>query len=129
METKKNYETVFILTPVLSDDQMKDTAAKFSAFLKDNDADIVNEESWGLKKLAYPIGHKTNGFYHLVEFSAEPELIDRLETEFRRDERVMRFLTVSLDKYALEYAEKRRRGAFKKDKKKERDAAQTETAN
>ena len=125
METKNNYETVFILTPVLSDDQMKDTAAKFSAFLKENDADIVNEESWGLKKLAYPIGHKTTGFYHLVEFAAEPELIDRLETEFRRDERVIRFLTVSLDKYALEYAEKRRRGAFNKDKKQTNEEAQS----
>jgi small subunit ribosomal protein S6 len=112
-----SYETVFILTPVLSDDQMKDTAAKFFTFLKENGADVVNEESWGLKKLAYPIGNKTTGFYHLVEFAAEPDLINRFETEFRRDERVMRFLTVSLDKFALEYAEKRRRGAFNKDKK------------
>ena len=120
-----NYETVFILTPVLSDEQMKDTAAKFSDFLKENDADIVNEESWGLKKLAYPIGHKTTGFYHLVEYAAAPELIDRLETEFRRDERVMRFLTVSLDKYAMEYAEKRRRGDFKKDKKQPKEEAKS----
>lgn len=127
--TKKNYETVFILTPVLSDDQMKDTAAKFFTFLRDNDADIVNEENWGLKKLAYPIDRKSNGFYHLVEYAAEPDLIDRLETEFRRDERVIRFLTVSLDKYALEYAEKRRRGAFKKDKKKDTETAAPAAAN
>jgi len=118
MEFKKNYETVFILTPVLSDDQMKDTAAKFSAFLKEHGADVINEESWGLKKLAYPINHKTTGFYHLAEFVAEPSLVDALETEYRRDERVMRFLTVALDKHAVEYNERRRRGDFKKDKSK-----------
>ena len=118
MEFKKNYETVFILTPVLSDDQMKDAAAKFSTFLKEHDVDVINEESWGLRKLAYPINHKTTGFYHLLEFAAEPSIVDTLETEYRRDERVMRFLTVALDKHAVDYNERRRRGDFKKDKTK-----------
>nr|WKN34978.1 30S ribosomal protein S6 [Tunicatimonas sp. TK19036] len=118
MEFKKNYETVFILTPVLSDDQMKDAAAKFSTFLKEHDVEVINEESWGLKKLAYPINHKTTGFYHMLEFVADPSIVDTLETEYRRDERVMRFLTVALDKHAVDYNERRRRGDFKKDKNK-----------
>lgn len=112
----KSYETVFILTPVLSDAQMKDTADKFKKYLADNGAKIVNEENWGLKKLAYEIQHKTTGFYHLVEFDAEPTLVAGLETEFRRDEKVMRFLTTALDKYAVEYNKKRRKGEFRKDK-------------
>ena len=116
----KNYETVFILTPVLSDEQMKDTVQKFIKILKDGKAKIINEEQWGLKKLAYPIQHKSTGFYNLVEFEADPELVSKFETEFRRDEKIMRFLTVSLDKHALAYNEKRRKGAFnKKDKKEE----------
>ena len=113
-----NYETVFILTPVLSEDQMKDAAAKFSTFLKEHDVEVINEESWGLKKLAYPINHKTTGFYHMLEFVADPSIVDTLETEYRRDERVMRFLTVALDKHAVDYNERRRRGDFKKDKNK-----------
>lgn len=112
-----NYETVFILTPVLSDDQMKDTVDKFTKILKDNGANLINVEQWGLKKLAYPIQHKSTGFYNLVEFEATPETIATLETEFRRDEKVMRFLTVSLDKHAIAYNEKRRKGEFRKDKK------------
>ena len=112
----KSYETVFILTPVLSDAQMKDTADKFKKYLVDNGAKIVNEESWGLKKLAYEIQHKTTGFYHLVEFDAEPTMVAALETEFRREEKVMRFLTTVLDKYAVEYNKKRRKGEFRKDK-------------
>lgn len=108
----KNYETVFILTPVLSEAQMKDTVEKFKKVLTDGGAEMINEENWGLKKLAYPISHKTTGFYNLFEFKANPELIAALETEFRRDETVMRFLTVSLDKHAIEYNEKRRRGEF-----------------
>ena len=103
------YETVFILTPVLSDDQTKETVDKFKKVLTDNGAEIVNEEAWGLKKLAYQIEKKTSGFYFLVEFKAEPEVIKTLETSFRRDEKVIRFQTVKLEKYAIEYAEKRRK--------------------
>lgn len=112
-----NYETVFILTPVLSDTQMKDAVDKFKAVLTDNGADMVNEENWGLKKLAYPIQHKTTGFYQYFEFKAAPGVISALETEFRRDEKVMRFLTVALDKHAVEYNNKRRKGEFNKKEK------------
>ncbi|MBR1882690.1 MAG: 30S ribosomal protein S6 [Muribaculaceae bacterium] len=102
------YETVFILTPVLSDDQMKEAVEKFKTVLTDNGATIVNEENWGLRKLAYPIQKKTTGFYNLLEFEAEPTIAAKLETAYRRDERVIRFLTFHLDKYAAEYAVKRR---------------------
>jgi small subunit ribosomal protein S6 len=116
-----NYETVFILNPVLSEDQMKDTVQKFVKVLTDRGAEIINQEQWGLRKLAYPIQHKTTGFYNLVEFRTNPDAIAALETEFRRDEAVMRFLTVALDKHAVEYNEKRRSGAFKKEKKKAKE--------
>jgi len=102
------YETVFILTPVLSDVQMKEAVEKFTKVLTDNGAAIVNEENWGLRKLAYPIQKKSTGFYTLLEFEGEPTLVKKLETAFRRDERVLRFLTFRLDKYAAEYAVKRR---------------------
>ena len=102
------YETVFILTPVLSDEQAKETVAKFVTLLKNNGAEIINEENWGLKKMAYPIEKKSTGFYNLVEFKAEPTVVNTLETGYRRDERVIRFMTVKLDKYAAQYAEKRR---------------------
>ena len=102
------YETVFILTPVLSDVQMKETVEKFKGILTAAGAEIVNEENWGLKKLAYPIEKKSTGFYNLLEFKAEPTVVDKLEIGFRRDERVIRFLTVKLDKFAAAYAEKRR---------------------
>ena len=102
------YETVFILTPVLSDDQTKETVEKFKKVLTDNGAEIVNEEAWGLKKLAYQIEKKTSGFYFLLEFEAEPVIVKTLETAYRRDEKVIRFQTVKLDKFAAEYAEKRR---------------------
>jgi small subunit ribosomal protein S6 len=109
-----NYETVFILTPVLSEVQMKDTVEKFKKVLTDHKAEIINTENWGLKKLAYPMTGKSTGFYNLIEFTAEPSVIAILELEFRRDEKVMRFLTTVLDKDAVEYNVKRRSGAFKK---------------
>ncbi len=104
----KNYETVFIMTPVLSDDQMKETVGKFQKLLKDKGAEIIHEDHWGLRKLAYPIQKKTSGFYHLIEFKSEGSLINELEVAFKRDERILRFLSVSLDKHAVAYNEKKR---------------------
>ena len=109
------YETVFILTPVLSDEQMKETAAKFKKVLTDKGAEIVNEEAWGLKKMAYAIDKKSTGFYCLIEFKGEPSIVNTLETGYRRDEKVIRYMTVRLDKYAAQYAEKRRNKLGKKE--------------
>ncbi|MDR2854528.1 MAG: 30S ribosomal protein S6 [Prevotellaceae bacterium] len=103
-----HYETVFILTPVLSDSQMKEAVDKFKAVLTENGSTITHEENWGLRKLAYPIQKKNTGFYALVQFDAEPEVVALLETQYRRDERVLRFLTFRLDKYAYEYSQKRK---------------------
>ena len=102
------YETVFILTPVLSDDQMKEAVEKFKGILTKNGAEIINEELWGMKKLAYPIEKKSTGFHVLVEFKAEPTVIKTLEVNYRRDERVIRYITIKNEKYAAQYAEKRR---------------------
>ena len=103
-----HYEAVFILTPVLSEPQMKEAVSKFSDLLTQNGGTVIEREEWGLRKLAYPIQGKTTGFYALLQFDVEPSVIATLETEFRRDERVIRFLTVKMDKYAQAYAEKRR---------------------
>ena len=102
-----HYETAFILTPVLSENQMKEAVDKFEKLLVDNGATISNREEWGLKRLAYPIQGKTTGFYALLQFDAEPSVIATLETAYRRDEKVVRFLTFRLDKYAYEYSQKR----------------------
>ena len=99
------YETVFILTPVLSDEQMKEAVKKYAG------AEIVHEENWGMKKLAYPIQKKSTGFYQLIEYKAEGNVIADVETELKRDERILRFLTVKLDKHAIAYNEKKRKKA------------------
>lgn len=102
------YETVFIMTPVLSDEQMKETVNKYQSFLQEKGAEIVHVDNWGLKKFAYPIQKKASGFYHLIEFKAEGNVIAELETAYKRDEKVLRFLTVALDKFAIAYNEKKR---------------------
>lgn len=103
------YETVFILNPVLSEEQIRETVDKFTGYLESRGAEIINKENWGLKKLAYPIEKKKSGFYNFIEFTAPTEVIDNYEVELKRDERIMRFLTVKNEKYAIEYAEKRRK--------------------
>jgi len=102
------YETVFIMTPVLSEPQMKEAVDKFKNFLKEHKAKLVHEEEWGLKKLAYPIQKKSSGFYQVLEFDADSQIIGEFETELIHDERIIRFLTVKLDKYAVAYNEKKR---------------------
>jgi small subunit ribosomal protein S6 len=113
------YEAVFIMTPVLSDEQMKETVAKYQKFIQDKGAEIVFEDNWGLKKLAYPIQKKSTGFYHLIEFRDEGEIIRDLEVTFKRDERILRFLTVKLDKHAIAYNEKKRRKNAQEEKPQE----------
>jgi small subunit ribosomal protein S6 len=109
----KQYETVFIATPVLSEQQMKEAVAKYTKLITDNGGEVVYEEDWGLRQLAYPIQHKTSGFYYLIQFKAEPTFVETLETQYFRDERIIRFLTVALDKDAVEYAERRRQNRGK----------------
>ncbi len=102
------YETVFIITPVLSEQQMKEAVQKFRALIVEEGGEVVHEEDWGLRKLAYPIQKKSTGFYNLIEFKANAEFINKLEVEYRRDERIIRFLTFRMDKYSVGYANKKR---------------------
>jgi small subunit ribosomal protein S6 len=105
------YETVFIMTPVLSEEQMKEAVKKFKDYLINKGAEIVFEDNWGMRKLAYPIQKKSTGFYFLLEYKAEGSIIGDMEVAFKRDERIMRFLTVKLDKHAIAYNEKKRKKA------------------
>ena len=110
----KNYETVFILNPALSEEQVQNSVDKYEKYLKSNGAKIINKEIWGLKKLAYTIENKNSGFYNLIEYSAPADLVSSIELDFTRDETVMRYLTVTLDKHAIAWAEKRRNRSTKK---------------
>ncbi len=110
----KQYETVIVLTPVLLQEQVDEAVAKYRKFLSDNGAVIVHENNWGLRKLAYPIQKKNTGFYFLFEFQSDPMLIAKMEVEYKRDERIMRFLTISLDKHAVAYNERKRKNAAQK---------------
>ena len=108
----KSYETMFVLTPILSEEQLQEIIDKFRKFLQAKNAEIVHEDKIGLKKLSYPIQRKSTGFYHLFEFRATPTVIGALETEYRREEKIIRFLTMSLDKHGVEYNEKKRSGIW-----------------
>jgi small subunit ribosomal protein S6 len=113
----KDYESVIIITPVLSEEQLKDTVSKFRNMIKEETGELVHEENWGLTKLAYPIDKKTTGFYHIFEFKALPDFITKFELAFRRDERIMRYLTTALDKHAVIYNQRKRNGEFNQNKK------------
>ncbi len=104
----QHYETVFILNPVLSESQIEETVKKYQKYITSAKGEIIDTENWGLKKLAYPINKKKSGFYQLIEFSSEGDIVSDLELQFRRDEKVLRYLTVKLDKYALAWSQKRR---------------------
>ena len=115
----RHYETVFILSPVLSSDQIKAAIDKYRSFLVGRNATITYEEEMGLRPLTYPIKHKKSGVYHLIEFVSDPALIKELEVTYARDEDVLRFLTFALDKHALAHNIARRSDGEKKESKKE----------
>ena len=120
------YETVFIMTPVLSAEQVAETVKKYRAIITSNGGKIVHEDAWGLKKLAYPIQKKTSGFYHLIEWEAAGTAVLPFETEFRRDERIMRFLTTAMDKHHITYAQSRRDKSNRKEEAPAKEEASTE---
>lgn len=110
----RNYETTFVLTPVLSAEQAQTVIDKFRHLLQEKKADIVHEDKIGLKKLAYPIQNKSMGVYHLFEFTATPAIVMALETAYRREETILRFLTITLDKHGVAYNTQKRSGGWEK---------------
>jgi len=125
MKQNVGYETVFILTPVLSDEQTKEAIDFYRKTLKESGAKITNEEHWGLRKLAYPIQKKSTGFYHVIQFESPGSILKDLEITYHRDERILRYLTVSLDKHAIAYLEKRKAKFGKKESKPEKSKAES----
>lgn len=108
MQQRHNYESTYILSPDLSVDDYTKLIEKFNRILTENGAEIINQEIWGHKKLAYPIKKKNTGYYCFTEFSGPMDLVHKIEREYQYDERILRYLTVSLDKDALAYNNKRR---------------------
>ena len=119
-----NYEVTFIVDPVLSGDEIKSTAQIYENLLKDAGYSITHIEEMGLRQLAYPINKKYSGIYYSIEFSGETgTIVPTLELALSRDERIMRFLTVKLDKYGVKYNEDKRAGKIGKAKKIEKKSA------
>jgi small subunit ribosomal protein S6 len=111
-----HYETVIIFSPLLSDDDVKREVSKYTKMVTDAGAAILEERQLGLRPLAYLIQAKSNGIYYIMEFSGPGTLHQKLEVEFKRDDNIMRWLTVKLDKYGVEYNDKRRKGLVGKKK-------------
>ncbi|HEY9362611.1 MAG TPA: 30S ribosomal protein S6 [Chitinophagaceae bacterium] len=105
-----NYELMVIFTPVLSDEEFKTALKKYTTFVTDNGGEIVAENPWGLKSLAYPVDKKTTGLYWVFEFRASSDFNEKLKIQLLRDEAVLRHLLCKLDKYAVEYNAKKRSG-------------------
>ena len=105
-----NYELMVIFTPVLSEEDYKAAQKKYAALVKDNGGEIVHDNPWGLKSLAYPIQKKTTGLYWVLEFTAPSDFNEKLNIQIRRDESVLRFMATRLDKYAVEYNARKKSG-------------------
>lgn len=123
----KHYELIVIFTPILSDDDLKKTIKHYADFVKQQGGEMVHEETWGLRQLAYPIDKKTTGIYHLYEFKAPGDTIEKMEVQFGRDDQIMRFVFTKLDKYAVEYNERRRQKLSKKEQEKDTEETKAVT--
>jgi small subunit ribosomal protein S6 len=111
----RHYETTFIIDPVLSGDEIKQTAQMYMDFLKEQGCEVVQVEDMGVLELAYPINKRTSGAYMYVEYTATTgECIDKLELAFRRDDNILRYLTVAVDKHRAQYNQDKRAGKFEK---------------
>ena len=105
-----NYELMVIFTPVLSEDEFRSAQRKFADLITEAGGEVVNSNPWGLKSLAYPIQKKTTGIYWVAEFRVPSDFNEKLKIQLLRDEQVLRFMMTKLDKYAVEYNQKKRSG-------------------
>jgi small subunit ribosomal protein S6 len=105
-----NYELMVIFTPVLSEEDFKAAQKKYASFVKENGGEVVHENPWGLKSLAYPIAKKTTGLYFVMEYKAPSTFNEKLKIQLLRDESVLRHMFTALDKYAVEYNTRKRSG-------------------
>ena len=106
-----NYELMVIFTPVLSEEEFKSAQKKFTDIITENGGEMVNSNPWGLKSLAYPIQKKTTAIYWVSEFRAQSDFNEKLKIQLLRDEQVLRFMQTKLDKYAVEYNNRKKSGA------------------
>jgi small subunit ribosomal protein S6 len=106
----KHYELMIIYTPVLSADELKSSTQNLVSFIKANGGEIIADDIIGLKTLAYPIQKKTTGLYYLVEYATTGSINQKLETQMNRDETILRHMITVLDKHAIAYNDRRRKG-------------------
>lgn len=104
----QNYELMLIFTPILSEEDFKAAQKKFTTMITDNGGELVNENPWGLRSLAYPIQKKTTGLYTVIEYTAPTDVNAKVELQMNRDENVMRYMLTKLDKFAVAYNERKR---------------------
>jgi small subunit ribosomal protein S6 len=109
---------------VLSSDEIQATAQTYLDMLTTEGSTIIFKNEMGLKQLAYPINKRSSGVYFCFEFQAEDgTVIPKAELALTRDERIMRFLTVRLDKYGVKYNQDKRDGKIGTRKRPEKPAA------
>lgn len=114
----KNYEVTFIVDPVLSGDEIETTAQTYVNYLEKVGCHIVHVDKMGLRTLAYEIKRRSSGVYFCIEFqSPDGEFMDDFELALRRDERLLRFLTIALDKFGVKYNDDKRNGLIGKKKR------------
>ncbi len=120
----RHYELTFIVDPVLSSEDIQSIRKTYEDLIKKQGCTIVHVDEMGLKQLAYPINKRNSGVYYTIEFAAENGAgIAPVELALRRDERIMRYLTISLDKFGVKYNEDKRSGLIKKVQRLKKKAA------
>jgi len=126
----RQYETTFIIDPILSGDEIRQTAQMYVDFLKAGKCEIVHFEETGALQLAYPIKKRTTGAYFWLEYQAPigSDVIEKMELAFRRDDNVLRYLTIKVDKHRAQFNVDKRAGKFdKKSAEENEDATETTT--
>ena len=95
MENKlKSYETLFVISPDLSEEDTKALVEKFTTLIKEN-GEIGEVDEWGRRKLAYPIDYKTEGYYVLVNFKSATDFPSELERIFNITDNILRSLVIA----------------------------------
>ena len=93
----RRYETIFIASPTLTDEQSDELVKQFEGIIAEQGGELLKTDKWGRKKLAYEVQKFSEGYYTLFEMNAGPNLIAELERRFRNNDAVIKYLSVRTD--------------------------------
>ena len=98
----RNYEIMLIFDASLEEDVIEKELQKITSIIEKGNGSIIDSQKWGVRKLAYPIKHQENGYYHVINFSSSETVVNEIDRVNKINDKVLRHLIVKEERNSRE---------------------------